>query len=90
MKLPPAPEFFPYGIYTVPEISTVGMSEQEFLEIAMSHQITPYVHDPKKTRPGKAVPDIDRWSREGAMTRVDAEEVMARWRARKSARQSGS
>jgi NAD(P) transhydrogenase len=29
MKLPPAPEFFPYGIYTVPEISTVGMSEQE-------------------------------------------------------------
>ena len=29
IKLPPAPEFFPYGIYTVPEISTVGMSEQE-------------------------------------------------------------
>ena len=24
-----APEFFPYGIYSVPEISTVGMSEQE-------------------------------------------------------------
>ena len=29
VKLPPAPEFFPYGIYSVPEISTVGMSEQE-------------------------------------------------------------
>ena len=28
-QLPPAPEFFPYGIYAVPEISTVGMSEQE-------------------------------------------------------------
>ena len=26
---PHAPEFFPYGIYSVPEISTVGMSEQE-------------------------------------------------------------
>ncbi|MBV9994697.1 MAG: Si-specific NAD(P)(+) transhydrogenase [Caulobacteraceae bacterium] len=26
---PPAPEFFPYGIYSVPEISTVGMSEEE-------------------------------------------------------------
>jgi len=26
---PPAPEFFPYGIYAVPEISTVGMSEEE-------------------------------------------------------------
>ena len=26
---PPAPEFFPYGIYAVPEISTVGMTEEE-------------------------------------------------------------
>jgi NAD(P) transhydrogenase len=26
---PHAPEFFPYGIYAVPEISTVGMSEEE-------------------------------------------------------------
>jgi NAD(P) transhydrogenase len=26
---PPAPDYFPYGIYAVPEISTVGMSEQE-------------------------------------------------------------
>lgn len=27
--LPPAPETFPYGIYAVPEISTVGMSEEQ-------------------------------------------------------------
>jgi NAD(P) transhydrogenase len=29
MPMPPAPEHFPYGIYAVPEISTVGMNEQE-------------------------------------------------------------
>jgi len=29
VPMPPAPEFFPYGIYAVPEISTVGMSEEE-------------------------------------------------------------
>ncbi|BCW88729.1 putative soluble pyridine nucleotide transhydrogenase [Alphaproteobacteria bacterium SO-S41] len=29
MKLPPSPETFPYGIYSVPEISTVGQSEEE-------------------------------------------------------------
>ncbi|MBH0237079.1 Si-specific NAD(P)(+) transhydrogenase [Methylobrevis albus] len=29
MPLPPAPDYFPYGIYAVPEISTVGMSEEE-------------------------------------------------------------
>jgi len=27
--MPPAPEFFPYGIYAVPEISTVGLTEAE-------------------------------------------------------------
>ena len=26
---PPPPEFFPYGIYSVPEISTVGLTEEE-------------------------------------------------------------
>jgi NAD(P) transhydrogenase len=26
---PPPPEYFPYGVYSVPEISTVGMSEEE-------------------------------------------------------------
>ncbi|MGH6855141.1 MAG: Si-specific NAD(P)(+) transhydrogenase [Aestuariivirga sp.] len=29
VKLPPPPETFPYGIYAVPEISTVGQSEEE-------------------------------------------------------------
>jgi NAD(P) transhydrogenase len=29
MPLPPPPETFPYGIYAVPEISTVGQSEEE-------------------------------------------------------------
>ncbi|ODN71862.1 Si-specific NAD(P)(+) transhydrogenase [Methylobrevis pamukkalensis] len=29
MPLPPAPDYFPYGIYAVPEISTVGMGEEE-------------------------------------------------------------
>lgn len=27
--IPPAPEYFPYGIYAVPEISTVGLTEAE-------------------------------------------------------------
>jgi NAD(P) transhydrogenase len=29
IPLPPAPEFFPYGIYAVPEISTIGLTEEE-------------------------------------------------------------
>ena len=29
IAMPPAPDYFPYGIYAVPEISTVGMTEEE-------------------------------------------------------------
>ena len=35
---PPPPEFFPYGIYSVPEISTVGLSEQEVREKGISYE----------------------------------------------------
>jgi NAD(P) transhydrogenase len=38
VPLPPAPEFFPYGIYSVPEISTVGMSEQEVRKAAIPYE----------------------------------------------------
>jgi NAD(P) transhydrogenase len=36
--MPPAPEFFPYGIYAVPEISTVGMSEEEVRRRAIPYE----------------------------------------------------
>ncbi len=38
MPLPPAPAFFPYGIYAVPEISTVGLSEQEVREKGINYE----------------------------------------------------
>jgi N-acetyl sugar amidotransferase len=65
-------------------LSFVGLTEEEFLEIAMSHQVTPYVHNPKSTLPGAVTADFTSWSRDGAMARVDANELLARWRARKS------
>ena len=34
----PPPEFFPYGIYSVPEISTVGMSEEEVRKRAIPYE----------------------------------------------------
>ncbi|MQT14536.1 Si-specific NAD(P)(+) transhydrogenase [Segnochrobactrum spirostomi] len=35
---PPPPEFFPYGIYSVPEISTVGMTEEEVRERGIPYE----------------------------------------------------
>ena len=37
-RFPHAPEFFPYGIYSVPEISTVGMSEEEVIKRGIAYE----------------------------------------------------
>ena len=38
VKLPAPPETFPYGIYSVPEISTVGLSEEEVRKTGQSYE----------------------------------------------------
>ena len=38
LPLPHAPQAFPYGIYAVPEISTVGMSEEEAREKGLAYE----------------------------------------------------
>jgi len=38
LPMPPAPQYFPYGIYAVPEISTVGMNEQEVREKGIPYE----------------------------------------------------
>lgn len=37
--VPPPPEFFPYGIYAVPEISTCGMTEAEVKERGIPYEV---------------------------------------------------
>ena len=39
MPLPPPPESFPYGIYAVPEISTVGLSEEKAKENGIAYEV---------------------------------------------------
>lgn len=36
--IPPAPEYFPYGIYAVPEISTVGLTEQQVKDKGIAYE----------------------------------------------------
>jgi N-acetyl sugar amidotransferase len=61
----------------------VGLTEQEFLDIAIGHQVSPYVHDPYATRKGEKVPDFEQWSREGPMNRADADVQIIGWRSRR-------
>ena len=39
LPIPPAPKYFPYGIYAVPEISTVGMNEEEVRQRGIGYEI---------------------------------------------------
>ena len=71
-KRPPSLDLF---------LQFVGLTEEEFLEIAMSHQVSPYIHDPSKTELGSPTPDFDSWNRDGLMSKEDANQQISRWRA---------
>ena len=38
LPMPSAPQYFPYGIYAVPEISTVGLSEEEVRDKGVAYE----------------------------------------------------
>jgi N-acetyl sugar amidotransferase len=63
-------------------LNFVGLTEPEFMEIALSHQISPYRHDPASTREGEPTDDYDRWSDEGAMPREEGLAQVIRWKKR--------
>jgi N-acetyl sugar amidotransferase len=58
----------------------VGLTEAEFMEVALSHQVSPYSHDPSLTTAGKPTHDLDAWSRAGAMPRSYSLPVLHQWR----------
>lgn len=74
-KRPPSLDLF---------LAYVGLTEIEFLEIAMSHGVSPYRYDSSLVKPGKKPHDFDSWLRHGAMPREEAERQLdrCRWRIR--------
>jgi hypothetical protein len=72
-KRPPSLDLF---------LEYVGLTEEEFVQIALSHVVSPYEHDPLKVVPGEKVHDFEVWSREGAMPRKEAETQLERWSER--------
>jgi len=72
-KRPPSLDLF---------LKYIGLTEEEFLQIAMSHQVSPYQHHPEKIVPGKQVHDFNEWSRHGEMPRNDALTQLEKWKRR--------
>jgi len=71
-KRPPSLDLF---------LSYVGLTEEEFVQIAVSHCVSPHKHDPSSVKPGKYVHDYENWPREGAMPRGETETQLNHWRA---------
>lgn len=67
----------------------IGLTEEEFLEAAMSHQVSPYEHKPELTQPGRKTSDFDQWLRQGAMSREASKAVLDRWREQQMRLDSG-
>lgn len=72
-KRPPSLDLF---------LQFVGLTEEEFIEIAMSHQVSPYEHDPETTLPGARTHDFNQWTNAGAMNREVTDEMLSRFRTR--------
>jgi N-acetyl sugar amidotransferase len=60
-------------------LNFVGLSEKQFLEIALSHQISPYKHDAKLTTNSKKTHDYDQWSTDGSMDKKISKKILANW-----------
>lgn len=72
-KKPPSLQLF---------LDFIGLTEDEFNEIAMSHMVSPYQHDPLKIETGKKTHDFDMWCREGKMSREEADKIIDRYNKR--------
>lgn len=68
-KRPPSLDLF---------LEYVGLTEEEFIKIALSHSVSPYRHDPKRTKKGEKTHDFEEWERTGAMPREEALEQLER------------
>ncbi|MBT3297536.1 N-acetyl sugar amidotransferase [archaeon] len=44
-------------------LNIMGMTEEEFMKIALSHVVSPHVHDHSKVQPSKKLWDQDKWDK---------------------------
>jgi len=70
-KRPPSLDLF---------LQFVGLTEEQFMEIALAHGVSPYKHDPTQVVPGRKTQDYCQWFKEGSMPPAEAEGQLQRYR----------
>ena len=57
----------------------VGLSEEEFYSIAISHQVSPWQFDASEIRQGEKTPDFQSWLQGEGLNSTDAQDQVSRW-----------
>lgn len=70
-KKPPSLEIF---------LEMVGLTEEEFFEVAKSHSVSPWKLNIFEQESGQKLPDFSSWTRAGKMDRADAENQLNNWK----------
>ena len=70
-KRPPSLDLF---------LDFVGLTEEEFLDYAMMHTVSPWKFEPDATNEGEKLADFDKWSRRGGMSRAESMAMVDAWR----------
>lgn len=70
-KEPPSLEIF---------LELTGLTKDEFYEISKSHTISPWKFKAIEPEIGGKLPDFDKWSKDGGMSRKDAEIQINKWK----------
>ena len=58
----------------------VGLTEEEFMEVALGHTVSPWHFDSSQMKTGKKTHDFDQWIKDGALPREEAVKQLERWR----------
>ncbi len=59
-------------------LNFVGINEDEFMDIAMSHVVSPHEPEVDKILPGSKTHDFTKWDQSGAMPKAEAQAQLAR------------
>mgnify|MGYP007000412387 len=62
-KRPPSLDIF---------LEYIGLEEKEFIEIAMSHEVSPHKHDQQAIQEGEKTHDFNEWNRKEGLSRKES------------------
>jgi N-acetyl sugar amidotransferase len=60
----------------------IGISQEEFIQIAMAHTVSPWRYDSSRVKFGHKVKDFEKWCKCAGMSREEAETLLERWHLR--------